>query len=872
MLALVLLLLAGGLRGEVTSSDTEALDLITYADFLEELETLKRSWLYGSFLKIDNVFEKYPEIEAPPCGAERKACVSPLIELGDLQKGSEGDNRVVLIVAGFHGNEVVGTNALFQFLRGLPRYLRRSKDLSALLGGVRLLLLPMVNVAGFEKLEREEPMPGGGSFDPNRDFPFDAGTSGRCLRTTTARILLRIFAEFEVVGTLTYHGGDNSVSYPWGNFAHEAQPRSPDHRGFAAVAEILAASAGGVPKHGLAPYATGTLQDVVYNVHGGFEDWAYAASWDHRNVPQACRDAPEPYDRPRHSEVSNRAFVFLVEAGFAKVPLKETMGNRLAFFEPKHPLADPGHVSRNLNLISTFTAIMAPFFQFEEVVPPTRISKQKSVKPNSVYGNSTYSGSAYPAPIYPDPAFPSPTYQDLLSSSSVYPGSLNYDLLGIEPLSSGLVYPDSFYPAGFDPLVPSMRLLLRGCLWVGGLRSSGGKVALGRRFGESLEVWTQGTGQSVELSATCDAFERPAGGPAPQSLFLRDGPRTQRVWLVNSELGKTNPTPVHFPSASVIVLTYFENRFEFFELGNSGVARGSLHLREGRAAFEPAGSSWQIFAFSGAKKGSKLLDSNEPAEISAEFFANLAGRAMLLKIDGQEVEGLLARLPGRPGVFCPPPGCLAETPAKENGKGSRLLLRVSPEKKGKEGGGFVVEVDVDVESQEEKVAGLRTHGLFFPLQKREGGFKAELHGVLPEKLLLLGTKATLEDHEGSAVAEFIIGRLAPIPRNQTQPQTSNQAPNQASTQIQDKALADSHSPTPTKPERPSTISNWTFFSLLALIVCAALAIVALNIFRKKMRREVADEVKKNAPEQAVDQPDSLAFDPQDASKAGNITN
>ena len=867
MLALALLLLAGGLRGEVTSSDTESLDLITYADFLEELETLKRSWLYGSFLKIDNVFEKYPEIEAPLCGAERKACVSPLIELGDLQRGSERDNRVVLIVAGFHGNEVVGTNALFQFLRGLPRYLRRSKDLSALLGGVRLLLLPMVNVAGFERLEREEPMPGGGSSDPNRDFPFDAGTSGRCLRTTTARILLRIFAEFEVVGTLTYHGGDNSVSYPWGNFAHEAQPRSPDHRGFAAVAEILAASAGGVPKHGLAPYATGTLQDVVYNVHGGFEDWAYAASWDHGNVPQTCRDAPEPYDRPRHSEVSNRAFVFLVEAGFAKVPLRETMGNRLAFFEPKHPLADPGHVSRNLNLISTFTAIMAPFFQFEEVVPPTRTSKQKSVNPNSVYGNSTYSGSAYPAPAYPDPA-----HKGLLSSSPVYPGPLNYDPLGTEPLSSGLVYPDSLYPAGFDPLVPSMRLLLRGCLWVGGLKSSGGKVALARKLGESVEVWTQGTGQSVEVSATCDAFERPAGGPPPQSLFLRDGPRTLRVWLVNSELGKTNPTPVHFPSASVIVLTYFENQLEFFELGNSGVARGSLHLREGRAAFEPAASSWQIFEFSGAKKGTKLFDSNEQAEISAEFFANFAGRTMLLKIDGKEVEGLLARPPGRPGLFCPPPGCLAETPAKENGKGTKLFLRVSPEKKGKKEGAFFVEVDV--ESQEEKVAGLRTHGQFFPLKKREGGFKAELHGVVPEKLLLLGTKATLENQEGSAVAELIIGRLVPTPRNQTQPQlkaqASNQVRNETSSQIQEQALADS--PTPTKPERPSKISNWTFFSLLALIVCAALAIVALNIFRKKMRREVADEVKKNAPEQAAGQPGSLAFDPQDASRAGNIAN
>lgn len=32
------------------------------------------------------------------------------------------------------------------------------------------------------------------------------------------------------------------------------------------------------------PYEIGTMQETVYNVRGGFEDWAYGASWDKKNI------------------------------------------------------------------------------------------------------------------------------------------------------------------------------------------------------------------------------------------------------------------------------------------------------------------------------------------------------------------------------------------------------------------------------------------------------------------------------------------------------------------------------------------------------------------------------------------------------------
>lgn len=62
---------------------------------------------------------------------------------------------------------------------------------------------------------------GGISRDPNRDFPYDHDSSTEAFQTSTGQIIDKIFRENLIVGCLTFHGGDNSISYPWGNFPHE---------------------------------------------------------------------------------------------------------------------------------------------------------------------------------------------------------------------------------------------------------------------------------------------------------------------------------------------------------------------------------------------------------------------------------------------------------------------------------------------------------------------------------------------------------------------------------------------------------------------------------------------------------------------------
>lgn len=67
-------------------------------------------------MRIKNVFDIYPMIKAPLC--KDKKCKSYLIEITDFEKGDDYINSLptVLIIAGFHGNEVIGTNTLYYFL------------------------------------------------------------------------------------------------------------------------------------------------------------------------------------------------------------------------------------------------------------------------------------------------------------------------------------------------------------------------------------------------------------------------------------------------------------------------------------------------------------------------------------------------------------------------------------------------------------------------------------------------------------------------------------------------------------------------------------------------------------------------------------
>ena len=87
----------------------------------------------------------------------------------------------------------------------------------------------MTNAVGFYYKEREERLSSkaknsGGQFissvDINRDFPYNHNNPSECLNSVASRIIYQIFAKNDIYASLTFHGGDNVIGYPWGSWNH----------------------------------------------------------------------------------------------------------------------------------------------------------------------------------------------------------------------------------------------------------------------------------------------------------------------------------------------------------------------------------------------------------------------------------------------------------------------------------------------------------------------------------------------------------------------------------------------------------------------------------------------------------------------------
>lgn len=222
------------------SFQTQPYKYMNYQDIMNLNADITRSPVYKQIIDYYDLFEKY-SIQRPSCPPDFQGfCRNFMYEITRFEKGEEFiySRPVVLLMGGMHGNEIVGTNSLYQLVRIFLQYGLSEPQLQNLLNKVRLLIVPVINVEGYVNKRREEKV-GDTLYDPNRDFPFNQIVQGKCLISTTAQIIDKIFRDYTVIATLTFHGGDNSISYPWGAFAHENDHFTGDNIAFKEVAEML---------------------------------------------------------------------------------------------------------------------------------------------------------------------------------------------------------------------------------------------------------------------------------------------------------------------------------------------------------------------------------------------------------------------------------------------------------------------------------------------------------------------------------------------------------------------------------------------------------------------------------------------------------
>jgi hypothetical protein len=236
----------------------------------------------------------------------------------------------VLLVGGFHGNERLGPNIITELAQTILQH-RDVSPIKELLDERLILLQPLVNPNGYYNNAREEQNQDQ-SVDINRDFSYNVIQESKiqCFQSKGARALANIYKKYLVQAGITFHGGDTVISWPWGSMNHlvdgntQVAAESPDERVFTTLGGLMHNLAPGNAQLGIKAYTLGHMTDTVYALNGAYEDWAYAAGWEAKEVSKSCDGVPEKFYEGL--EGSPRALIYLIETADEKSPADSTFG------------------------------------------------------------------------------------------------------------------------------------------------------------------------------------------------------------------------------------------------------------------------------------------------------------------------------------------------------------------------------------------------------------------------------------------------------------------------------------------------------------------------------------------------------------------
>jgi hypothetical protein len=374
-----------------------------------QFHTTLHKWknVYPDLIKITTAQEKYG---LPAAGTatdcsfyEKDGCPNYMFTIQDYvvhPEGSESSNHLpeVLWSGCLHGNERVGPTATMEaatllleaaYCEGLPRNKdgehvghsiahygsfesqveeakecrqklqdkgvgdKERKWLARLVTTRRIVVVPTANALGYFQNVRTE-----GIVDPNRDFPYDIEDPKICMQTIAGRTLNEIYRDHMFQLALTFHAGMEVVAYEWGapTWLNKV---SPDDEAQSQIASAYSRFGGGWSKS--KPYNFGTMNDLVYYVRGGMEDWAYAGSWDPDRVIE-CEPSTYggyPKEKTVYNNSTLRVFNMLVETSDNKEPRKSDLGSSLEVLD--RSTKGNGHVSRNIRLALLAADMVEPY-------------------------------------------------------------------------------------------------------------------------------------------------------------------------------------------------------------------------------------------------------------------------------------------------------------------------------------------------------------------------------------------------------------------------------------------------------------------------------------------------------------------------------
>jgi hypothetical protein len=328
---------------------------LRYGDIERELLRLERE--YPGLVEVYDAQSRYKLPSPGDCGTSGPCKQYVLRITNEATLSSDSERPEVFLSGELHGNERVGPTTVMELARLLveSHAARSNAWLHRLVDTRSIVIMPTANALGYFADTREE-----GSVDPNRDFPIDA--PGRCMESVAARAVNEVWREHLFQLSLTYHGGMQSIAFEWGTVSNLHSDVSPDDTAQLVLGSAMSAFAGAFSDEGRYPH--GRLNDQVYPVRGGMEDWGYAGSWSDKVAPcDPSSFGGYPAQRTKYGDAELRAFNILIETSKYKEPSEGALGSSAALLSRGGSAGD-GHVPRNVRLALIVIDMVQPYLQW----------------------------------------------------------------------------------------------------------------------------------------------------------------------------------------------------------------------------------------------------------------------------------------------------------------------------------------------------------------------------------------------------------------------------------------------------------------------------------------------------------------------------
>lgn len=166
-----------------------------------------------------------------------------------------------ILVGTHHGNEIGAHDFAMRFLEQLLQRYESPELWKNNLADIEWTIVPVLNISGYNANQREEH-----NVDPNRDYPSPCSANpGGHLKSIQR--LIALVASRPFTGSVTAHGYDGSITYPWGMYSNLR--RTLDDNLYATIFANAAK---------LNNYKSGNGADLIYPANGCYEDYVY---WKH---------------------------------------------------------------------------------------------------------------------------------------------------------------------------------------------------------------------------------------------------------------------------------------------------------------------------------------------------------------------------------------------------------------------------------------------------------------------------------------------------------------------------------------------------------------------------------------------------------------